>query len=122
MKNPLKLALALSFVSAAACGGNSADAVIAKMGKVADTLCKCKDAPCVEGVMKQMADIKGPGEKASKAQMAKLMKIANKMAECQKKIMSTAVPVSPPAPPAPPVPPVADPAAAPEAPAAPATP
>ena len=76
MKNPLKLALALSFVSAAACGGNSADAVIAKMGKVADTLCKCKDAPCVEGVMKQMADIKGPGEKASKAQMAKLMKSA----------------------------------------------
>ncbi len=125
MKNLLKTAFALSFVSLAACGGGGADAAIAKMGKMADKLCACKDMKCAEGVMKEMSSMKEPSGKPSKAQMEKAMKIAEKMAECQKKLMTADMPAPPPAPPAPPPAPPAPPAADPatgsgSAPAAPA--
>ena len=95
MKNLLKTALALSFVSLAACGGSSADAAIAKMGKMADKLCACKDSKCAEAVMKEMSGMKDPGGKPSKSQMEKAMKIAGQMAECQKKIMMADMPAAP---------------------------
>jgi hypothetical protein len=105
MKNLLKTALAVSFVSLAACGGGGADAAIAKMGKMADKLCACKDMKCAEGVMKEMSSMKEPSGKPSKAQMEKAMKIAEKMAECQKKLMQADMPPVPPTPPpAPPTP------------------
>lgn len=102
MKNLLKTAFALSFVSLAACGGGGADAAIAKMGKMADKLCACKDMKCAEGVMKEMSSMKEPSGKPSKAQMEKAMKIAEKMAECQKKLMQADMPTPPTPPPAPP--------------------
>ena len=107
MKNLIKTALAVSFVSLAACGGGGADAAIAKMGKMADELCACKDMPCAEGVMKKMSSMKEPSGKPSKAQMEKAMKIAEKMADCQKKLMQANMPPPPPpAPVAPPTPPM----------------
>ncbi|HVV83119.1 MAG TPA: hypothetical protein VHE35_08560 [Kofleriaceae bacterium] len=104
MKNLIKTALALSFVSFAACGGSGADAAIAKMGKMADKLCACKDMKCAEGVMKEMSAVKEPSGKPSKAQMDKAMKIAEKMADCQKKLMAADMPPPPPTPPTPPPP------------------
>jgi hypothetical protein len=122
MKNLIKTAIAaMSFASLAACGGGGADAAIAKMGKMADKLCACKDMKCAEGVMKEMSSMKEPSGKPSKAQMEKAMKIAEKMAECQKKLMQADMPPPPPPPPADPAPAApADPAAAPAAPADPA--
>ena len=105
MKNLIKTAIAaLSFAGLAACGGGGADAAIAKMGKMADKLCACKDMKCAEGVMKEMSSMKEPSGKPSKAQMEKAMKIAEKMAECQKKLMTAAAPPMPPMPPPTPTP------------------
>lgn len=118
MKNLIKTALAVSFVSLAACGGGGADAAIAKMGKMADELCACKDMPCAEGVMKKMSSMKEPSGKPSKGQMEKAMKIAEKMADCQKKLMQANMPPPPPPPPAvmtPPPPAPMDPAMTPPA-------
>ena len=124
MKNLIKTAIAaLSFAGLAACGGGGADAAIAKMGKMADKLCKCTDMKCAEGVMKEMSSMKEPSGKPSKAQMEKAMKIAEKMAECQKKLMTADMPPPAPMPPPTPtpIPPVVvDPAAPPAPPPTPA--
>ena len=78
--------------------GQGADQVIGRMVRMADQLCACKDMACAEGVMKKMSSIKEPSGKPSKAQFEQAMKIAEKMAGCQKKIMEAEMP-APPSPP-----------------------
>ena len=69
-----------------------ADAAIAKMGRLGDKLCACRDMTCAEGVMKEMASMKEPSGQPSRAQMDKAMKIAEKMADCQKRLVAADVP------------------------------
>ena len=118
MKNLIKSAIAaLSFAGLAACGGGGADAELAKMGKLTDKLCACKEMKCAEGVMKEMSSMKESKSKPSKAQMDKAMKLATRMAECQQKLMAADMPppapMPPPPAPTPTPPPAADPAMAP---------
>ncbi len=79
------------------------DGIIGHMGKLTDKLCACGDMACAEGVMKEMSTLKEPPEKPTKPQMEKAMALAQKMAECQKRLM-TAAPPAPSIPPAPPPP------------------
>ena len=71
--------------------GYTAEVAIAKMGRMADDLCACKDMACAEQVMKKMSSMKEPAGKPTRAEMEKAMKIAEKMAECQKKLMTADV-------------------------------
>lgn len=74
--------------------GGGADAAIRSMGRLADKLCACRDMSCAEGVMREMSSMKEPSGKPSKAQMDKAMKIAEQMAECQKRLMTADAPAS----------------------------
>ena len=105
-------ALAASLLATTACGGESADSVIAEMGKMADKLCACNDVKCAEAVMKEMSRMKEPPDKPTKAQMERAMAIAEKMTACQKQLMAAAPPV-------PPIPPIRPPAPLPPAPSPP---
>jgi cyclophilin family peptidyl-prolyl cis-trans isomerase len=78
-----------------ASGRGSADQTIALMGQMADDLCACKDMACAESVMKAMSSLKEPAGKPSKAQMEKAMRLAEKMADCQRALMAANAPAPP---------------------------
>lgn len=65
---------------------------IAIMARMADDMCACRDMPCVELVMRRMSALKEPDAKPSKADMEQAMKIAQRMAECQKRLMQAGSP------------------------------
>ena len=71
-------------------GGTSADTdrIIALFGTMAEELCACPTMDCANEVMQRMASIDEPTAKPTEAQMAQAMKIAERMAECQKKLMT----------------------------------
>ena len=71
---------------------DGADAAITKMGRIADKLCACRDMKCAEVVMREMSALKEPTSKPSKAQMENAMRIAEKMAACQKALMNADAP------------------------------
>ena len=75
---------------AAAPVGDAVDGAIATMAKIADEACACRDLACSEAALAKMSAIKEPPTKPSKAQMEAAMKVAEKMAECQKQLMSAA--------------------------------
>ncbi len=68
------------------------EAAIARMGELADLLCKCTDWKCADGVMGRVAEIKSPKSKPTTAQMDRLMKIAQRMGDCRQKLMPTPAP------------------------------
>ena len=68
--------------------GDPVDRTIMKMSKIADELCACHDAACSEAVLKQMSALANPAGTPNKAQMERAMAIAEKMAECQKRLMA----------------------------------
>ena len=69
-------------------GGGSTDRAIRRMDHLADQLCACADTACSERVMAEMSSMPTPSGKPSKAQMDRAMKIAERMAECQKNLMA----------------------------------
>ncbi|HVV85037.1 MAG TPA: peptidylprolyl isomerase [Kofleriaceae bacterium] len=81
--------------------GEEADAAIEKMSEMADELCACADMKCAGGVLRRMSEVKEPSGKPTKAEMEKAMAIAERMADCQKKLMAADMPPPPPPPPAP---------------------
>ena len=78
---------------------SGADSAIDKMARIGDEVCACRDMPCLDGAMKKMSALKEPSGKPTKAQMERAMKIAEKMADCQKRIMTMDMPPPPPPPP-----------------------
>ena len=68
---------------------------IAAMGRIADDFCQCRDQACADAAMKQMARLEEPTSKPSKEAMERAMKIAERMAECQKRIMMDVPPPPP---------------------------
>ena len=68
------------------------DGVIDEMERLADELCKCRDRACGERVMKQMSSMKEPDAQPTKEQMERAMMIAERMATCQKKLMTADAP------------------------------
>ena len=75
--------------------GGGADDAISRMDRMADDLCRCVDLPCAENVMKEMSSMREPSGKPSKAQMERAMKIAERMADCQKRLMRDNMPQGP---------------------------
>lgn len=95
MKNLIAASVVLSLATFAACGGSGADAAIAKMDKVAAELCACKDVKCAESAMKKRFSLKELSGKPSRAQMEKAAKIAERMADCQTRLTTAALPPPP---------------------------
>lgn len=65
----------------------SVTAAIAAMTKLSDRLCACKDMACAEQVMKDMSALDEPTAKPTPEEIERAMAIAQKMADCQKKLM-----------------------------------
>lgn len=72
--------------------GDESDAAIEEMGRMADRLCACPDMSCAEDVMKEMASMKMPSGKPTKAQMERAMSVAERMAECNKRLLAAELP------------------------------
>ena len=69
-------------------GDSDADQVLADFGRLADELCLCTDQACADAVMGKLSSLRDPRGKLSQRQMERAMAIAERMAECQKRIMS----------------------------------
>ncbi|HVV86066.1 MAG TPA: hypothetical protein VHE35_23565 [Kofleriaceae bacterium] len=64
--------------------------------RAADRLCACDDMRCAESVMKEISRVRESGRRPNHAQRDRLLTVAKKMADCQKRLMMAAMP--PPAP------------------------
>ena len=108
MKSSWTTVLATTLLAIAACGGEQTrdptERGIARLATLADKLCACADAKCADGVMAEVATIKEPESKPTEAQMARAMKIAQRMGDCRQKLMTVEQPTPQP-PPTPPTPP-----------------
>ena len=67
--------------------GGDTDQVLVEFQALADRLCDCKDMACAEKVMQEMAAMKEPEGKPTREQMEQAMKIAEGMAECQRRLL-----------------------------------
>lgn len=89
-RDPLELAASPEERDAASSGG--ATAAIRKMSEIADEVCLCQDQPCLDRAMKKMSSLKEPSGKPTKQEMERAMQIAERMAECQKRILTQGMP------------------------------
>ena len=88
-KAPLEATASAEALEAASPPGGleGADAAIAQMAAIGDAVCRCKDQACLDHAMKRMARLREPAGKPTRAQMERAMKIAERMADCQKRIL-----------------------------------
>lgn len=59
------------------------DDALNQMAATADRVCQCTDQACLDASMSSMANIPTPAGRPSKAQIARAMKIADRMSYCQ---------------------------------------
>lgn len=68
--------------NAQAPASSEADATLAIIEQLADRACQCKDAPCMDKVMAEIAALKEPAGKPTKAQMDRAMAAAGRLSKC----------------------------------------
>lgn len=70
------------------------DRTLRTMSRAADRVCACKDTACAEVAMKALSNMKAPTGKPTRAQMERAMKLAERMAECQKTLITGDLPAT----------------------------
>lgn len=71
------------------------ETAIGRMSEAADRLCACADMTCAEGVMRELMAMQEPAGKPTKQQMERAIAIAERMAACQRALMTAASGSSP---------------------------
>jgi type I site-specific restriction endonuclease len=72
--------------------GDATDRAVAKFGELTDRVCACKDLACAEHVMKEISEMDEPEGKPTREQMEQVMKYAEQMAACQRRLMGDETP------------------------------